>query len=511
MLTLISSKLRYLLILFLIVLGVSFIFFDHGNLGNSGAANPRIAKLDGKTVSRSDFESAYLDSSIIYILQTGRRPMPQMEQLLRAQTWNRLLVLSAGKEVGLQPSPTDAINFVKTHPLFLDEKGVYSPTNFQNFSLNVLRPQGISDARFQEIIQEQLIFEQMLKSISSTVIVRPSEIQETYAALYGQVSLHYVTLDEAPLRNAIKPSVEELKAYYVTKQNQFMTPELRKVEYILFRLKPEQLKLPEDQKNTILRELTQQAYQFTEPFFGTSVDTKSLPDFRTAAAKAGLNVQISSPITAMEPLLPSEAESIDLTKVAFLLNPKSPVSDYKKTTNGYVVLHLLEVSPPAAIPFEAVQAQVEKMYLTEKTSELIEEKGKTLAKDLQSSIAAGKTWDEAVKALSLTSTSVPAFSPAKDTIKSQTAADAIRFWAQRLKPGAVSEFSRTTTGGMIFFLADRKVPTETNQEQVFQGIKEQLQQQRRNQILDDWISSRIHKSGNNIPSDLLRGDEAQSL
>ncbi|MDZ4787974.1 MAG: SurA N-terminal domain-containing protein [Blastochloris sp.] len=510
MLTLLSSKLRILLIIFLIILGVSFIFFDHGHMGPAGS-NPRLAQIDGKAIKRSDFEEAFRDTNVLYILQTGRRPVQQLDAALRAQTWNRLLLLQAGREAKIEPTTTEAVNFIKTHPLFLDEKNLYSPSQFQTFNLNVLKPQGISEERFQSIVQDQLIYEQMLKTLLASAIVRPSEIEEVYTSLYGQASLKYVALSEAPIRNSIKPSQDELKAFYLTQQDKFLTPELKKIDYVLFSLKPDQLKLPEDKKAILLRELTEQAYQFTEPFFSSYSESKPMPSFKEAADRTGLKVATTSFLAQNEPLISTDPTSLDLTRLAFTLRPASPVSDYQKTTNGLIVLHLAESQPAAALPFEKVQKEVELLYLNKKTSEILAEKGKLLAKNLQAAIASGKNWEQAAESENLKPVTVPAFSPAKDTVLKTPAADAIRFWAQRLKVGAVSEFSTTSDGGMVFYLMDRQVPNETNRAQAFAGIEGQLQQQRRSQILDDWMNARIKMPGNNIPADLLKGEMGQNL
>jgi peptidyl-prolyl cis-trans isomerase D len=510
MLSFLSSKFRFLLIIVLIILGVSFIFFDRSHSG-SGPMDPKVAVIGGKSIKRTDFEFALRSTSLIYTLQTGRRAEPQMDRIFRAQTWNRLLVLAAAKEAGLSATTQQAVQFIKEHPLFKDEKGNYSPTNFQNFNMAILRPQGISEERFQEIIQDQIVFEQLLKTISATAVIRPSEVKEAYEALYGQVSIHYALLPESTIRASVHPTIEDLQMTYQSNQATFLSPELRQVEYVRFSLKPEQAKLPEDQKKGALRELMQQAYQFTEPFFDTNNAGQSLPDFKQMAAKAGLTVSGTGFINRQSTLINGEPDSTKLTQLAFSLRPDAPVSDFQQIPDGYIVLHLVEVQEPRAIPFEKVQKEIEQLYLTNKVNELLADQGKKLAKELQSKVAAGMSWDQAVQAQGLKSVAVPPFSPAKNSDLKDPAADAIRFWAQKLKVGAVSEFSRSKEGGLVFYLAERKLSADPNQEKAMKGLEAQLEQQRRYQILDAWISARMKQKGTNIPTDLLNGEIGQTL
>jgi hypothetical protein len=509
MLSFLSTKLRFLLLLVLIILGVSFIFFDTNTQGPS-SADPRIAKIEGQSIKRSDFEAAVRDTTILYTLQTGRRAEPSMEPIFRSQTWNRLVIVAAAKEAGLQASPAEAVQYIKTHPLFLDEQKKYNPSTFQFFSNEFLKPQGVNEERFQLLIQNQIVFDAMLKTISNNAVIRPAEVEEAYAALYGQASLKQVELPEAPIRASLKPGEEELQKFYQQEIARFNSPELRKLDYVLFTLKPEQLKLPEDKKKAALKELTQQAFQFTEPFFDSSTGAKA-PPFRQAVEQAGLSWQSTPWLNQQEPLLGGKTPSLELTKLAFTLSPEAPVSDYQKIENGFIVLHLVETQAASPLPFAKVRSEVEQLYLTQKLNELIEIKGKKLARDLQDSLASGKSWEQAVADQGLKPLTLPTFSPAKSSDLKVSQPDAVRFWAQRLKVGAVSEFSRTSTGGMVLYLADRKVSEDPNQPQALEGLSAQLQQQRRYQILEEWISARMKKTGTNIPPDLLGGAYGQSL
>ncbi|NJK92581.1 MAG: hypothetical protein HC904_12585 [Blastochloris sp.] len=511
MLTFLSSKLRFLLILCLFILGISFIFFDHGHLsGGSSPSNPKVATIAGKTIKRSDFEASLRATKLIYILQTGRQPDSQLDRIFRSQTWNRLLVLQAAKEAKIRPSTAEAIDFIKKHPLFQDAQGTFSPIQYKNFNDLVLQPQGISDEVFQEIIQDQIAFEQMLQSLTSTISVSQTEVEETYQGLYGSASLQYVQLAEASLRAEISLSPEELQSYHQQNQNRFLSPELRRLDYVLFKLSPEQLKLPEEKKKAELRLLMQKAFQFTEPFFNTE-GKADLPNFQQAALAAGLSSQQTPPLTRRDlcsPASPPPNPSLNWPSPSRKTPPSAIIRRWKMATS---VLHLAEVQPASLLPFEKVRKEVEQAALAQKTKTLLEEKGRQMAKDLQSALASGQSWSQATAALNLKSINVPAFSPAKDNTLNSPAAEAIRFWAQRLKVGAVSEFSRIADGGVVLYLSDRKPPVDTNRESLLKGIEEQLQQQRRYQVLDEWITARTQAKGTQIPADLLAGEYGQNL
>ena len=123
-------------------------------------------------------------------------------------------------------------------------------------------------------------------------------------------------------------------------------------------------------------------------------------------------------------------------------------------------------------------------------------------------LAQGKKWDDILKVAGLTATKVPAFTPADPKPLTFPDADRIRQVATQLEVNRVSPLVRTENGGMAVYLAQRlPVPADVTSAQLSK-IQTQVLNQRRNQLVRDWLVGRISQPGNELPQEvvqLLRG------
>ncbi|MDD5262852.1 MAG: peptidylprolyl isomerase, partial [Methylacidiphilales bacterium] len=307
MLSFLNQKLKFLLIVILGVIGISFVFFGNWTPRNGGGSvNDSLAVIDGHTIRYADLANAERATRLIYMLQTGR-PAPssaQADQAFRQRTWSRLLILAAARKAGINTSDAQVYDFILQHPFF-QEKGQYSDERRNNFRINFLSPQGINDARFTEIIRDELSIERMVKAVSDTTVVLPAEIEETCEKLYGKASLEYVEISESEIRKSLKPSAQEIKTFYDANPATYLDPEKRVVEYVKFPLDPKQSQLKGAERDEALRKLGQKAYEFANIFF-QAYDTKQpVPDFSAEVRKQALEVKATAAFTRNESIIDS--------------------------------------------------------------------------------------------------------------------------------------------------------------------------------------------------------------
>jgi hypothetical protein len=507
MLSFLNKKLKFLLIVILAVIGISFIFFGSWTPHGGSGGTDTLAKIDGQSLKVKDFYSDVQASRVIYTLQTGQLPpdSTQADNAFRMQTWNRLLVLAAAKRNGASIGDDQVYDFIVHHPLFFDKDGNYSEEACKNFQQRVLQPQGIDQKRFIDIVREQLIYEQTVQSIAGTAVVKPAEVSDTISQLYSKVSLQYVEVSEENIRKGLKPTEQELQTFYNANSAEYAAPETRTVEYVKFQLDAKQSALKDAERNAALRELSKKAYDFTNAFF-SAYDTKSpLPDFATTAKKAGLQIVAVNPFTKSDSII-DNANGTHLTTNAFTLSPETPVSDYLAVSDGFVVLHLLKVTPSQPKTFESVRADALKKYLDFLASTRLLEQSKAVAINLRAALAEGKTWPQAALAQGLKSQTLPDLVPAdtKSDPKSPLIERAALI-AGQLKTGAVSEPVRSPNGAAIFYLVNRTPPGADEIAKVEKTIRAQVEQLRRQQIVSDWINSLLASPRTSIPKEALTG------
>ncbi|MDR1190937.1 MAG: SurA N-terminal domain-containing protein [Verrucomicrobiales bacterium] len=510
MLSFLNKKLKFLLIIILAVIGVSFIFFGQwtpsgGYARDTGA----IAQIDGRNINYRDFAIAAQSSRVVYTLQTGQLApdSAQAEQVFRLQTWNRLLVLAAADRTGVRIGDNEAYAFILRHPLFLDQNGKYSAEAYENFLQRVLQPLGVDQKRFLEIIRGQLAYDQMIQDVGSTAVVAPAEVRDAVDKLYSKVSLQYVEISEEAIRKGLQPAEEELQAFYQANQAEYATPETRSFEFVKFQLDDKQAKLPDAERAAALRELSKKAYEFTNVFFSAYDAQKPLPDFAETAKKAGLTVSEVKPLTreqlGINSALPPQTASV------FTLTLDTPVSDYLTADDGFVVIHLLGVTPSQPQPFAAARAEVLKKYTDFLAASRLLEQAKAVAVNLRAALAEGKTWPQAAAAQGLKIQTLPDLVPAetqpdeKNPLLARAA-----FIASQLPTGELGDPVRSPAGAALFYAVKRSAPDAGKIAEVEPATRAQIEQVRRRQIIGEWINSLKMAPKTNISQDVLTGGKS---
>ncbi|MDR1305808.1 MAG: peptidyl-prolyl cis-trans isomerase [Verrucomicrobiales bacterium] len=511
MLSFLNKKLKFLLIVVLAVIGISFIFFGQWTPSGPGGGTDTLARIDGRNVSVKNFLAAAQASRVIYTLRTGQLPpdSAQADNVFRLQTWNRLLVLAAARATGLRVGNDQAYDFVVHHPLFADQDGKYSAEAYQNFQQRVLQPQGIDQKRFIDIVREQLIYEQTIQGIASTAVVAPAEVREAVEKLYGKASLQYVEISAEAVRKNLQPTEQELQTFYNTNSAEYATPETRAFEFVKFQLDAQQAKLKDAERAAALRELSKKAYEFTNVFFSAYDAKKPLPDFAETAQKAGLTVSEVKPVTREQlganSALPPQAGSV------FTLTMDTPVSDYLTADDGFVVIHLLGITPSQPQPFATVRAEVLKKYTDFLVASRLLEQAKAVAVNLRAALAEGKTWPQAATAQGLKNQTLPVIVPAETKPDPKhPLLERAAYVAEQLQPATVSEPLRSPDGAVIFYLAARAVPDAEQTAKVETVTRSQIEQLRRQQIVNDWLNSLLTSPKTSIPQEALTGRERSS-
>ncbi|NCT56222.1 MAG: peptidylprolyl isomerase [Legionella sp.] len=268
----------------------------------------------------------------------------------------------------------------------LQQDGQFSPERYEHVLNNAL----FTPQSFQQEIYRGMLLNQQHFAFLGTAFALPNEIQN-FVKLYGQnrdyryleiptrtflkdvnvsddevkayyakhkhdfvapekISLDYVTLSMAAIRDKLNPSEVELKNYYETNQANYMTPAKWQVRHILFEMpnnaSDEQLQAIKTRVDTLYNQLESAPNTFEAQ---SNLVLKSKPN----SIKTG----ILPWITAGES--PLDKDLIQLTTVGQLLPPL-------KTEAGYELFQLKAYVPAQIKAFEAVRATVREHWLAER-------------------------------------------------------------------------------------------------------------------------------------------------
>lgn len=245
---------NFVLLIFAILLAASLVFFyapsrtiNQSNLTNSSET---VAKVGGEKVTVG--EVATLQQSIG---RGGRAPAASL--LIDAMVRERMVRVEAARR-GLVASDAEVADYIRQQFKTADGK----PFNQANYEQVAVEQAGSVKA-FEQQIRDEISGQKLQAYITSGVSVSEQELLDTFKKRGTKFDLSFVPVSAEQLAATIKPSDDELKAYFEqNKKDFYINLPQKKIRYIFINtakigeklnisdedLKAEYDKLPADRK-----------------------------------------------------------------------------------------------------------------------------------------------------------------------------------------------------------------------------------------------------------------------
>jgi peptidyl-prolyl cis-trans isomerase D len=138
----------------------------------------------------------------------------EIDQMIKDQA-----VAYEAKRLGLQISDTQLANTIRSFP----NVGTMTSQQYRDF----LAQQGFTVAQFEDGLRKQQSIVELQNIAVAGAVVTPQEIKATFQKGYEKIKLEYISYNPENLRATLKPSQEELKAYFERNKGFFSVPETR--------------------------------------------------------------------------------------------------------------------------------------------------------------------------------------------------------------------------------------------------------------------------------------------
>jgi peptidyl-prolyl cis-trans isomerase D len=229
------SRLMLGLIVLLII--PSFVFFGiEGYSRFNDEATAKAAKVDGRGISRAEWEAAHQRQ-----VERMRQQMPGVDVKLfdtpemKRQTLDMLVqeyvLRSAAAKLHLAPS-NDRLD-----RLFKSDPGLAALRNPDgSVNRDMLAAQGMSSEVFAERLRQDYATQQVLGGIRNTSFVTPAEAALSLDAMLQRRELQFERFDPAAYAAKVNPTDAELAAYHKAHAQQFTAPERATIEYVVLDL-----------------------------------------------------------------------------------------------------------------------------------------------------------------------------------------------------------------------------------------------------------------------------------
>jgi peptidyl-prolyl cis-trans isomerase D len=387
MLETLRKRQRSVLLLITVIVIIAFAWW--GNPGNRMRGGPDgvIAKINGRSVTVGEFQKIAAGLPIAAALGMMDMVGPltggshSRQEAAENYAWNLLVMRDAAKRFEIQPTTDQIREAEKAIPEF-QTNNQFDPTKYRQLVDGYLKSQGLTAADLDEVVADHLRFTGLSKLVGGNSPFPEAMFRKEFAQQSQKMSLAIIRFKNADFESSVQVSDDEAKNAFEERKANYQSPEKRKVELVSLTLADDQKKLPEDQKITAKKPLSEKADAFDQVVLQ---DPKA---FEQAAKDKGLEVQQTTLFTQAAP---DKALLVDpaLTKQAFNLTNENPVSDVIEGSDGYYILKLAQIESSKPLTFEEAKDQVIAQLKSEKVAAALQAK----AKEIRDKITSDKESD----------------------------------------------------------------------------------------------------------------------
>ncbi len=225
---------RYMLGGILVIISVAMVLFlvpgltGGGAVGSSGQSSA-VATVDGRQITTTE-----LNSEISRIEQADRLP-PEYLPYYGPQILNSLIMENAlGDEAlryGLTASSKDIARTIREQLPQLFPNGQFvGETEYADF---IQQAEQMSVPQFEQRMRTQVLVNKLRYLVTDGIRVTPAEVQAEFRRNNDKAVFLYAVLNPSHLESQVKPTAQQLQAFYQAHQATYQSPERRGLGLVL--------------------------------------------------------------------------------------------------------------------------------------------------------------------------------------------------------------------------------------------------------------------------------------
>jgi peptidyl-prolyl cis-trans isomerase D len=483
---------------FFIIMAVSFVGWGiSGDIFRLMGPPTWVAKVGGQTIEVPAFQAEYQRALAQQTRESppGQEPAPALRQQVGRQTLDRMIAQAAlGQELAALHivTPDEALaTMVRAMPAFRGNDGKFSKPVFDN----ALRNNGFTEARFLEQLRADISQQQLLNTLSGSVVAPDAEVKPLYDAEYEKRAADMALFPLSAAPEPAAPDEAALQRWYDNHTDSYATPEYRRIKAI--ELSPQSLA----SEITVTDAELQAAYDEHRADYVTpekrSAQVISAPDEAKARSLADkwhggadwAAMQAAAKAQGASAISQDDAAAVqfpdpDLAKAVFAA-PADAVSEPVKGQLGWFVVKVTKIAPETATSFEQAKQQLRDRALASKAADLMYDR----ANKLDQLLANGTGLDNlpgdlgivgvagTLDANGMTEAGVPA--PIPGSVELKKAMIAAAFQMRQGDPPQLAEVQTPSTGGSAYYALavenitpPGKKPFDAVKDQVAEDLKQ---------------------------------------
>jgi peptidyl-prolyl cis-trans isomerase D len=509
MMKFLRSQSQTVLILILAFICVGFFFYGNSGMLSGGGAGPTdFGRIDGENLSVSDLYGAIRNMRNLTMLEGRDQEVSQAQ--IAQEAWQQLLALHEADKLHIDVSDAELLAYIQGRPEF-QKNGVYDPTLYRTAMTNLQDMRHIAPDAYAGLLHDELRTQALYRTLFSSIRSIGADVQSEYQKQYGPVQISYVTFPAASFAASAQVTPQDIEAAYKANPMNpaYRTDEKRQVEYVLFSLSADQMKLADKDKNAAIQALGDKAVDFAQSLepdepnpSAANASTPPPADFQAEAKKRNLTpitsnfFPVNTPPAGMPP-------SPAFNNAAFALTKEDAISKPVQLDNGVVVMHLVQIQPSELRPLADVTPAITKELQQQKGAQAQEGAAAIASALLRADVKKGTDFKTAAAAQHLTVQTIPAFVPRTVSMNDMKQAT-LGYFAAMLPVGAVSQPIplQSDNSVLVLHVDSRAAADPTGMADFETHFRETQDQQLRGAAFLDWANWQSKQPGTHRPPNL---------
>lgn len=542
---------RYTGLIFIVIvlLLLGFIFMDTSGFFRRSGTGGTVVTISGRAYSLSEFRK--LGASPYELIQRlpdyrlfgfinalrGDATTPENQEIQFFTA--RILIQQAREEFGIHPSDEEVDELVRGLRIFQSPPppgappgtpGQFDQAAYNTFVQKRLGSFGMVEADFRELIRDVIATEE-LRTLIGGGLEGSRHLAESMAVVQGQkVEASVASIEMEQFREKLDPSDEELKEWWETRSDAYMTEKKIKVSYVLATPEyPEEIQEKEEAEDGEEKtdeekaaeetareeraekraEVDKQVAIDTDTFITRVNDTEGA-EFEKAAEELGWEIKTTDWVTRstlpadLQLSTRSSAAGTQVPNLIFGLStgadPLAPFTDAIPVGDAqFLVVRLDEAEDAREKTFEEAKEEVTEQYITENANEALLKEVEEKTEALRKAMEGGKSFEDAAKELELEPRKLGPWGMT-DTLDDEPNGRQIFQLASTVNPGEFAEPFVSDDLAVIIHVDNRQIVKDDNRGQQIDQFSASFSRSAEGAAFDAWLRQRVAEAQVTLPT-----------
>jgi len=523
---------------------ISFVIFfsPYSKMNDTRRVKVDLGSIYGHRVSEEAFVNARREVYVRYLVTSGHWPDEQAQQNVDRETYEWMFLGRKQEMTGIHINKDRVADLAREMIGSLQRVGINSPTDLDK----VLEAQGFSMEDFERFVDHYLGLQEMVATIGvSGKLATPDEIKSLYIREHQELATEGLFFNASNYMASVTVTPDAVQQFYTNDLANYRIPERAQVSYIEFSVSNflgqaeefmaktnlsemveanyqrfgtnlfRDAKTPEEAKKKIREEIIREqalgyarrkANEFARPLF--DVQKPSVDALMTAAASAGLTVQVSEPFTREAPPKALEVNE-DFVKGTFRLSPEDPLGGPYRGQDGIYIIAFNKRLPSEVPSLDLIRDRVVADYRYEQAKTMARQAGLGFYPTLTNGLAQGKTFEALCAEAKLRPLPLPQFSISTRSLpelEEQVSLNLLKQLAFTTSPGKASGFQWTAQGGVVLYVKAKLPIDEARMKTDLPSYISAVRQQRQQEAFQVWFQQEYTR---NVRALLAQPQQAQ--